>query len=91
MAARVPFFSDEAIKTFVPLPRRLLQSIQRFLQLAYHILLFCRFEPHRLRHIDLFIKIAIEKGGLHIELVKIQLILCYQRQQNPNRLVLYNM
>ena len=32
----------------------------------------------------------MEKCGLHIELIKIQLILCYQRQQNPNRRVLYN-
>ena len=32
------------------------------------------FEPHRLRHIDLLFKIAMEKGGFHIELVKFQLI-----------------
>ena len=50
----------------------------------------CSFEPHRLSHIDFLIKIVMEKGGLHIELVKIQLILCYQWQQNSNWLVLYN-
>ena len=76
------FPSDDAVKTLVPLSRRLFQSIERFLMLAYYILLACSFEPHRLSHIDLLIKIAMEKGGLHIELVKVQLIMCYQRQQN---------
>jgi len=89
MVACVLFTSYEAVETLVPLPRRLLQSIQRFFQLAYHIFFFYSFEPHWLRHINL-IKIIMEKGGLHIELVKVQLILCYQRQQNPNRRVLYN-
>ena len=70
----VPFTSYEAMKTLIPLPRRLLQSIQRFLQLAYHMLISCSFEPHWLRHIDLLIKIVIEKCGLHIKLVKVQLI-----------------
>jgi len=84
------FTSYKAVKMLVPLPRRLLQSIQRFFQLAYYIFLFCSFEPHWLRHIDLLIKIALEKGGLHVELVKIQLVLCYQRQQNSNRQVFYN-
>ena len=81
MAACVPFLSNEAVETLVPRSRRLFQSIQRFLQLAYHILLACSFEPHRLSYIYLMIKIVMEKSGLYIELVKVQLILCYQRQQ----------
>jgi len=34
MVMYVPFFSYEAVKTLVPLPRRLFLSIQQFLQLA---------------------------------------------------------
>ena len=45
---------------------------------------------HRLKYIDLLFEIVMEKGGLHIELIKIQLILCYQHWQNPNRRVLCN-
>jgi len=52
--------------------------------------LSCSFEPHRLRHVDLLFMIAMEKAGLHIELIKLQHILCHQCQQNLNRQVLHN-
>jgi len=55
-----------------------------------HILHSCSFEPRRLRHVDHLFKIAMEKSGLHIKLIKLQSILCHQWQQNPNRRVLHD-
>ena len=52
--------------------------------------LSCSLKPHWLRHIDLLFKITMEKDGLHVELIKLQLLLFHQCQKNLNRRVLHN-
>jgi len=84
------FFSNEAVEALVPLSRRLFQSKQWFSSTCIPYSLCLQFEPHRLNHIDLLIKIAMKKGSFYIEMVKVQLVLCYQCQQNSNWRVLYN-
>jgi len=50
-----------------------------------------QLKPQWLRHVDLLFKIIIQKGGLHVKLIQLIIILCYKCQQNMNSGVLHNM
>jgi len=57
----------ERIHDFVPDTRRLLKPIEALLKAAYQLLIVNI--PVRLVHVDLFIKVAIQEGGLYIYLM----------------------
>ena len=59
-----------AIYPLVPSPGGLLQPIEGFLKPAYMRVSILEFEPQRMLHIDLFLYRTMQKGGLHIHLMK---------------------
>ena len=60
-----------AIYPLVPTPGYFLQPIEGFFQLAYMGVSILDFKPQRLLHIHLFVYRTMQKGGLHIHLMKI--------------------
>ena len=73
------------IKSFVSLSRRLLQSVQRFVQFTNPIFFTSNSESIWLRHIDFLLQVTVQERGFYIKLSQLQIQLCYQGQQNSNR------
>ena len=65
-----------AIKTFIPTPRRLHQSINGSLELAYLVSILRIDKTFRLHHIQFFLKIAVKECRFDVHLPYLIIIVC---------------
>ena len=63
----------------------MLKSIYRSLELADLVLTITGCETQRLLHIDIFLKISIQKDSFHIHLLTFIIMKSYNRKQSANR------
>ena len=70
----------------VPTLGGLLKSINGPMQLVYHMLLALSYETVWLHHIDVFLKISIQKYNLDIHLPNFIIEMCHNGQENLNKL-----
>src|ERR1044072_1959117 len=65
----IPMIHHEGIKFLIPLPWSLFKTIQALLQSADKLLFTFDCKTIRLLHVNFFLQITMEKGGLHIKLL----------------------
>jgi hypothetical protein len=80
-AAPEPQIRESLIELDIPLPRRLLQAIERLLQATDKVLRARRREALRLAHIDLLIQVTVEKCGGDVHRIKLHVL---HRSQSNN-------
>lgn len=78
-------FQHEVIYCFVPHARRMLKPVQRSLKLANVIWMIFIDESVRLRHVNILLKLSVEKRCLYIHMVNCEIVLGGQTQQNSDR------
>src|SRR5688572_431080 len=83
-ASREAFLGEEGVYPLVPCSWRLLEPVQRLLELARKMLKVFHFKSLRLSHVDVFLQLAIQKCGLDIHLMDLQIQCRPERKDAPN-------
>ena len=83
-APREAFLGEKGVYPLIPCSWRLLEPVQRLLELAHKMLEVLHFKSLRLTHVDVFLQLAIQKCGLHIHLMDLQIQRRPERKDAPN-------
>ena len=84
IASAITMLDHKLIKPLIPLPRRLLQPIERFLQQADLVFLSSDFKTLRLLHQNLLFKLTIQECRLDIDLLQLHIMIIHKCQNQPN-------